>query len=236
VENIQLIQTDDGSSSLFNVALQETYHSRHGAIQESAHVFIKNGLQFFTEKKNTVPVSVFEVGFGTGLNALLALLFSEENKISVDYTSIEASPIDWEVASHLNYSQQLGGSIPDYFQRLHQTEWSKKINITESFSLHKIKSSIQDFEFNSDQFDVIFFDAFAPTKQPEMWELPVLEKIVSGMKPEGILVTYCAKGQVKRDLKFLGTTVESLPGPPGKREMVRANKPPLPWRSNFSSA
>ena len=226
MENIQLIQTNDGSSSLLNVALNETYHSTHGAIQESTHVFIKNGLQFFVEKNRAASVSVFEVGLGTGLNALLAILFSEGNDIHVDYTSIEVFPIDWGTASQLNYPKQLNGEeTQNYFQQFHQTEWNKKIKITEGFSLLKVKSSIQDFDFSSNKFDIIFFDAFAPNKQPEMWTLPVLEKIVRAIKSSGLFVTYCAKGQVKRDLKSLGMVVESLAGPPGKREMVRAIKP-----------
>ena len=226
MENIQLIQTNDGSSSLLNTTLNETYHSTHGAIQESTHVFINNGLQYFVEKNHPASVSVFEVGFGTGLNALLALLFSEENKIKVDYTSIEAFPIDWEIASQLNYPEQLKrNDTQNYFQQLHQVEWSKRIKVSEKFSLLKVKTPIQGFEFLQAQFDVIFFDAFAPTKQPEMWALPVLERIVHAIKPGGVFVTYCAKGQVKRDLKSLGMFVESLAGPPGKREMVRAIKP-----------
>jgi tRNA U34 5-methylaminomethyl-2-thiouridine-forming methyltransferase MnmC len=225
VENIQLIQTSDGSSSLLNVALNETYHSTHGAIQESAHVFIKNGLQFFIEKNHSNSVSIFEVGFGTGLNALLALLFSQENKVQINYTSIEAFPVDWETASQLNYPDQLKRDTQNYFQQLHQAEWEKKTKITETFSLFKVKTSIQNFELSPNQFDIIFFDAFAPTKQPEMWTLQVLEKIVLATKSGGVFVTYCAKGQLKRDLKSLGMVVESLTGPPGKREMVRAIKP-----------
>jgi tRNA U34 5-methylaminomethyl-2-thiouridine-forming methyltransferase MnmC len=224
VENIQLIQTADGSSSLLNVALNETYHSTHGAIQESAHVFIKNGLQFFVEKKHNSSVSVFEVGFGTGLNALLALLFSKEKNIQVDYTSIEAFPIDWETARQLNYPAQLNG-VENHFAQLHEVEWNKKIKITDSFSLLKVKTNIQNFDSLVNQFDVIFFDAFAPAKQPEMWELPVLEKVTRSLKSNGVFVTYCAQGQLKRNLKSLGLVVESLPGPPGKREMVRAMKP-----------
>lgn len=232
MENIQLIQTDDGSSSLFNTALQETYHSRHGAVQESVHVFIKNGLHVFSGQHQG-PVSVFEVGFGTGLNALLALLWAEENKIHLDYTSVEAFPITWEVAGRLNYPQVLGGrTTQTNFEQLHQAEWGRKVNVTEHFSLFKIKSSVLDSEFGFGQFDVIFFDAFAPAKQPEMWALPVLRKIVNGMKVEGVFVTYCAKGQVKRDLKSLGATVESLPGPPGKREMIRAKKSASPANDN----
>jgi tRNA U34 5-methylaminomethyl-2-thiouridine-forming methyltransferase MnmC len=225
-DELRIITTSDGSSSLLNTTLNETYHSTHGAIQESSHVFIKNGLQYFIDKINPASVSVFEVGFGTGLNALLALVLTEKNNIKVDYTSIEAFPVDWEVASHLNYPVQLGGNeLLARFQQLYLAAWNKKIKITASFSLQKMKTAIQDFDFRSDQYDVVFFDAFAPAKQPEMWTLPVLEKICSAMKSKGVFVTYCAKGQLKRDLRSLGMLVETLPGPPGKREMVRALKP-----------
>lgn len=225
MENIQLIQTGDGSSSLLNVALNETYHSTHGAIQESNHVFIKNGLQFFIEKNNPFSVSVFEVGFGTGLNALLALIFARQNNIQINYTSIEAFPIDSEIASQLNYpSLPSADHAKNYFDQLHQAEWNKKIKITDNFSLQKFKTTIQEFDFKANQFDVIFFDAFAPAKQPEMWELPILEKVIKALKSSGVFVTYCAQGQLKRNLKSLNLIVESLPGPPGKREMVRAMK------------
>jgi tRNA U34 5-methylaminomethyl-2-thiouridine-forming methyltransferase MnmC len=223
VQNIQLIQTDDGSSSLLNVALNETYHSKHGAIQESNHVFIKNGLQFFVENNRPASVSIFEVGFGTGLNALLALLFSIEKNVQIDYASIEAFPIDTETAHQLNYPSLLSGNqLKNYFDQLHQAEWNKKIKITDNFSFQKVKATIQDFDFQSNQFNIIFFDAFAPAKQPEMWELPILEKVISSLKQSGVFVTYCAQGQLKRNLKSVGLVVEALPGPPGKREMVRA--------------
>jgi tRNA U34 5-methylaminomethyl-2-thiouridine-forming methyltransferase MnmC len=225
VDNIQLIKTGDGSSSLLNVALNETYHSTHGAIQESNHVFIKNGLQFFVEKNQPSSVSIFEVGFGTGLNALLSLLFSSQTKIKIDYTSVEAFPIDSETASQLNYSSILpGDQTKSYFKQLHEIEWDSKIKVIDNFSLLKRKISIQDLAFGASELDIVFFDAFAPAKQPEMWELPILEKVIKSLKPNGLFVTYCAQGQLKRNLKSLGLVVESLPGPPGKREMVRAIK------------
>lgn len=225
MDNIQLIKTGDGSSSLLNVALNETYHSTHGAIQESNHVFIKNGLQFLIEKSHPPSVSVFEVGFGTGLNALLSLLFSREENIEIDYNSIEAFPIDSETAGQLNYSSILpGDQTKNYFRQLHEIEWNKKIKVTDNFSLLKRKITIQDLDFDVSEFDIIFFDAFAPAKQPEMWELPILEKVIRSLKPDRVFVTYCAQGQLKRNLKSFGLHVESLPGPPGKREMVRAMK------------
>ncbi len=221
--SLRQIYTADGSSSLLNVELNETYHSTHGAIQESNHVFIKNGLRFFTESNQSSQVSLFEVGFGTGLNALLALKFSIENKIKIDYSSIETFPIDWDVISQLNYSDKISlDNAKILFEKIHRSNWNEEASIDEYFSLTKISQSIQSVELKDKNFDVIFFDAFAPSKQPEMWEKSMLEKIVRTMKPTSVFVTYCAKGQLKRDLKSLGLMVESLPGPPGKREMVRA--------------
>jgi len=225
VENIQLIETDDGSSSLLNVVLNETYHSTNGAIQESTHVFIKNGLQFFAEKSKANTVSVFEVGLGTGLNVLLSIKFSNENNFKIHYTSIEAFPVDWPTASRLNYISHLKDeSLAFYFQQIHQSACSEEIIMSSHFSLHKIKNDLLSFPLNPNQFDLIFFDAFAPSKQPEIWRYKILEKIAATLKGGGVFVTYCAKGQVKRDLKSLGMAVESLAGPPGKREMVRALK------------
>ncbi len=228
LENLKLISTGDGSSSLLHVSLNETYHSTHGSIQESNHVFIKNGLQFFVEKSKANSVSIFEVGLGTGLNALLSSKFSEEKKIAIRYCSVEAFPIDWQTASQLNYVSLLKDeNLASYFQQVHQSDWDKEITLSEHFSLHKINSDLLTLQLKPNQFDIIFFDAFAPSKQPEMWSLPILEKISVAMKAGSIFVTYCAKGQLKRNLKSLGLMVESLPGPPGKREMVRAIKPVL---------
>jgi tRNA U34 5-methylaminomethyl-2-thiouridine-forming methyltransferase MnmC len=225
-DELQIIVTSDGSSSLLNTALNETYHSTHGAIQESNHVFIKNGLQYFVEKTKTKSVSIFEVGLGTGLNALLSIKFSDENNLKIHYTAIEAFPIDWPTASQLNYTSQLRDkSLTPYFKQIHESDWGKEIILSEHFLLHKIHSDLLSLQINPNQFDIIFFDAFAPSRQPEMWTLPVMERISSAMKVGGMFVTYCAKGQLKRNLKSLGLTVESLSGPPGKREMVRAVEP-----------
>ena len=220
---IKIIKTEDGSHSLLNDSLNETYHSTHGAIQESIHVFIRNGLQFFANKKS--EIKVFEVGFGTGLNAFLAIQFSIEHKIKVDYTSIETFPIHWSLASQLNYADLISfENGKTLFEKIHQCEWNKEIQINEFFSLTKLHQTIQSTILKDENFDVVFFDAFAPSKQPELWELSVLEKTIHSLKSNGVFVTYCAQGQLKRNLKQLGMKVESLPGPPGKREMVRAIK------------
>lgn len=220
MNTIKIIVTGDGSHSLFNEALDETYHSRHGALQESLHVFIVHGFRYFVQKQKSKSVSILEVGFGTGLNALLTLAEAIESDISVAYTSLETYPLSEEVWVKLNYPD-----THNRFKELHRAEWEKWSQINSQFKLLKLEKSLQDVELDSQPYDLIYFDAFAPTKQPELWELKVLEKVVKTLKSGGMFVTYCAKGQLKRDLKSLGLIVESLPGPPGKREMVRALKP-----------
>lgn len=222
--NIEVITTSDGSHSLINNELNETYHSTHGAIRESLHVFIKNGLQFWLDKNRAREVSILEIGFGTGLNAILALQESFRQKIKIQYTTLEVFPVAIDLINQLNYPQQLDfESSAKYFHDLHSVEWNKPVAMSPNFILEKINQKIQDTYLQDETCDVVFFDAFAPNKQPEMWELPVLEKTVRSLKSNGIFVTYCAQGQLKRNLKSLNLRVESLPGPPGKREMVRAS-------------
>lgn len=225
MKNTQVINTADGSSSLLNVDLNETYHSTHGAIQESNHVFIKNGLQYFAEKNRPASISIIEVGFGTGLNALLALKKSTEKKINIGYTSIEAFPISKELVAQLNYPERTDLEQSEkIFSQIHTAAWNTQSQITANFILEKRLGSILEMNVSESKFDLVFFDAFAPAKQPEMWDISVLRKMISALKPGGMFVTYCAQGQLKRNLKSLGLTVESLPGSPGKREMVRAMK------------
>lgn len=214
-----LIITGDGSHSLLNVQMNETYHSVHGAIRESRHVFIREGLAFWCEH-HTEAAAVLEVGFGTGLNALLSLEFSGIQKRSINYETLEAYPLGPEVYNDLNYGEKILGR--DSLQNLHELPWSTTHRITDFFSIAKHAARLQEFEIAPDSYDVIYFDAFAPSKQPEMWELPLLAKVVLGLRPSGVFVTYCAKGQLKRDLRQLGLKVETLPGPPGKKEMIRA--------------
>jgi tRNA U34 5-methylaminomethyl-2-thiouridine-forming methyltransferase MnmC len=220
-DNLQIITTSDGSHSLLNTTLNETYHSHHGALQESLHVFIKHGLEYFHGNSHTRSVRVFEVGFGTGLNALLTLQFVLNHEVSVEYTSIEAYPLGKEVWSQLNYAQTLG--MHEQFIKLHEAGWNEWQNIPVNFRLRKLNTTLQNVTFDQ-QYDVVYFDAFAPSKQPEMWQLPLLEKVANALTAKGVFVTYCAKGQLKRDLRSLGLMVETLAGPPGKKEMVRALK------------
>jgi tRNA U34 5-methylaminomethyl-2-thiouridine-forming methyltransferase MnmC len=219
---VQIITTGDGSHSLLNTTLNETYHSVHGALRESLHVFIKHGLEYFVNNNQSKNISIFEVGFGTGLNALLTAQFAHDKNIHVDYTSIEAFPLHSDVISKLNYAQS--PEQKELFEKIHGAEWEKSISISTGFSIHKVKTTLQLIDLSPFAFDVVFFDAFAPSKQPEMWEISVLQKIYNAVKSPGVFVTYCAKGQLKRDLKNLGFEVQTLGGPPGKKEMVRALK------------
>jgi tRNA U34 5-methylaminomethyl-2-thiouridine-forming methyltransferase MnmC len=222
---LQLITTGDGSHSLLNTDLNETYHSTHGAVQESLHVFIRNGLDFFIERNRPKEIKILEVGFGTGLNALLSLKKIQDSKIKIHYTSLEAFPISIEIADQLSYSNDVVfPHSKQLFTSLHELGWNEPVSILANFTLEKRKITLQESSFRPSEFDLVYFDAFAPNKQPEMWELSTLRKVVQAIKPKGVFVTYCAKGQLKRDLKSFGMIIETLPGPPGKREMVRALK------------
>lgn len=215
---VELRETNDGSHTLFIPELNENYHSHHGAIQEARHVFINQGLNPLLNKNN--PINILEVGWGTGLNCLLSCLFSENN--SIRYTGIEAFPIEQFLHEELNYVIHLENSF-ELYKRLITSTWGKEEKITEDFTLKKIHAKIQEWG-TEDKFDLIYYDAFGPRAQEEMWRKDTLEKVILMLKKDGIFVTYCAKGQLKRDLKDLGCIVETLPGPPGKREMTRAIK------------
>jgi tRNA U34 5-methylaminomethyl-2-thiouridine-forming methyltransferase MnmC len=222
MSSLKIITTHDGSHSLLHEQLNETYHSIHGAVQESKHVFIKHGLDFVNQHGKASTINLLEVGFGTGLNALLTLQYALTHNLTIHYTTVEAFPVEEAVWSMLNYTESTDSRI--WFQKLHHANWDEWINISPEFQLRKLRSTLQAVALEQGYFDLIYFDAFAPNKQPEMWEVTMLKKVVAAMKPKGVFVTYCAKGQLKRDLQSLQLTVESLPGPPGKREMVRAQK------------
>lgn len=219
--NRHLIITEDGSHSFFVPELNEQYHSIHGAIQESNHVFIESGLKK-CQKNNLI---VFEIGFGTGLNAFLTLLEAERLKKTITYIGIEKYPLLPQEYSSLNYAVQTDSELVDTFQLLHQCEWEKQIKITPFFSIQKIKSDFRNKDIvKLPIFDLIYFDAFAPDKQPDLWQQSIYRKIYLHANQGAILVTYCAKGAVRRDLQHTGFFVERIPGPPGKKEMLRAIK------------
>lgn len=210
--------TDDGSSTIYIPEMDETYHSSHGAIQEAKHVFLKYGI----ETLNLPEVSVFEMGFGTGLNALLTLKFAKESGTQVNYKGIEAYPVENELLTSLNYVDEIGEGNKEHFELIHATSWDDEKSITDEFTLTKIHEKIEDYLPEENSIDIIYFDAFGPRAQAAMWDISVLEKMQTMLKPGGVLVTYCAMGQFKRDLKSLRFTVEGKPGPPGKREMTVA--------------
>lgn len=213
--------TYDGSHTLFVPDLDEHYHSTHGAIQESMHVFINAGLNYFNNSKE---LTILEIGLGTGLNAFLTYIESKKKGTPINYTGIEAYPLTKEIIENLNYPEQLNEmDNKAVFKLLHECNWNKEVNITDSFLLTKLNVLLQDYKVKK-QYDLIYFDAFGPGVQEEMWTREVFEKMYQSLAVGGILVTYCAKGEVKRTLKSVGFEVENIPGPPGKREMTRARK------------
>lgn len=214
-KSAQIFLTEDGSNSLYLSEFDETYHSRHGAIQESMHVFIENGLKSINKKN----IKILEFGFGTGLNAFMTLINSKEKQI--EYVGIEKFPLDKTLLNQLNYAKSKEEHA--LFEKIYSADWNKKVAINVSFTLEKIKVDFLKF-LSDEKFDIIYFDAFAPRVQPELWTKEIFEKAFNLLDKEGILVTYCAKGVVKRTLKEVGFEVISLPGPPGKREMTKAVK------------
>lgn len=218
MSDLEIIVTSDGSHTLRNKELRETYHSVHGAVQESMHVFIKNGLEYFFRDRKPKKVSILEIGFGTGLNALLAWQFATQNRLATVYTTLEPFPLPQDVWCQLNYGQQDNATEP--FSALHHAAWDAQMFLSEEFVLHKIKNTLEQSDL-AERYDVIFYDAFAPSVQPELWNFESLRKVITTLNAGGVFVTYSARGQLKRDLKTLGLTVETLAGPPGKKEMVR---------------
>lgn len=218
---LNIFATQDGSHSIYSEEFGVPYHSKYGAIQESEHVFIKAGLHHRLSSRS--HISIFEMGFGSGLNCLLAWQVCKNASKTLYYEAVETNPLSVQQAEQLNYPDQIDGISTDDFVQLHQTAWNESLKIDDTLSLLKRQQSILEVDLDQ-QFDVVFFDAFAPGSQPELWEEAVFAKLYAVMNDNGVLVTYCAKGVVKRTLKAVGFTVEALPGPPGKREMTRAVK------------
>lgn len=211
---------------MFSEQFNEIYHSRHGAIQESKHVFIEAGLNTVLNKlPQAEPIKIFEVGFGTGLNALLTMLEAEKRNLKVSYTSIELYPIEIETIKALNYTDILGYQFCyGPYHSLHLVRWEEEHPVTPHFEFKKIKASLLEYELPAEAYHLIYFDAFAPEHQPEMWSATVFKKMFEAIKPGGILVTYCSKSIVQKAMKEAGFSLEKLAGPPGKREMLRARK------------
>ncbi|MDG1333452.1 MAG: tRNA (5-methylaminomethyl-2-thiouridine)(34)-methyltransferase MnmD [Crocinitomicaceae bacterium] len=218
----EFIKTEDGSMTIYLPEMDETYHSTHGAIQEAEHVFIKHGLNA-VDSSEKLDVNVFEVGFGTGLNALLSMKHSRH--LYLNYDTIEAFPVTKDEADKMRYCELVGDDFKVYYDKMIRCPWGKKESLKFGMTFFKIHEKLQNYSLTKGKYDVIYFDAFGPRAQSEMWEIAILQNMFDGLQEGGMLVTYCAKGQFKRDLKSIGFEVESLPGPPGKREMTRAWKP-----------
>ena len=221
--------TEDGSHTLFSEMAGQTYHSSHGAVQESRHIFISQ-LMGQQSMVNGQQLSVLEIGFGTGLNALLTAQWARENGVKVDYTTIELYPLKEEVYRELNYGKLLGDD--ELFLQLHEAEWDMGlVEVTDNFAIRKCKSDIVEWlrnaqctMHNAQLFDVVYFDAFSPDAQPELWTEEVFRNVYALMRKGGVMTTYCAKGDVRRAMLAAGFRVEKLQGPPGKRHILRAGK------------
>lgn len=224
----EIILTSDGSSSLYIPEWGESYHSRHGAIQEAFHVFIRNGLDLSVSEK----INILEMGFGTGLNALITFQQSQIKGLEIHYTGLEKFPISNEEFQQLNYVNELHRLQPDFepgvlepvYEKLVSADWEKEIQIGKNFKLHKIQADFLEFNYPESQFDLVYFDAFGARVQPELWTEELFEKLYRSMTPGGVFTTYSAKGSVRRALVSVGFEVRKRPGPPGKREMLTAQK------------
>ena len=221
--NLTFVETADGSQTIFNSDVGEHYHSRHGALQESLHVFIHSGLKYFLNNSKSTSARILEVGFGTGLNFLLTAEFSDGNNIYVDYTGIEAYPLPFNMISKTGYDQYISAHIWKLFVSNYLHSFNESVQITEHCNVEISECKLQNFT-RDQKFDVIYFDAFAAVHQPEMWTDESLSHVCSFLNPGGVFVTYAITGNLKRSLKALGFTIEKAPGAPGKREMLRAVK------------
>lgn len=225
----KIIPTEDGSITLFVPELNEHYHSVHGAIQESRHIFIQAGMEHFLSAYPEMissgrPLHILEAGFGTGLNAWLTLLEADKLHLAVVYHSIEKYPLSREETSALNYTEMIIDGEKTLFDALHCSPWEMEQSVTPNFTLCKHREDFRNIRFPA-IFDLVYFDAFNPEVQPHLWTTEVFGHFYEALRPGGFLVTYCVKGIVKQALRSVGFTVKRLPGPPGKREMLRATKP-----------
>ena len=229
----KIITTSDGSKTIQIEDWNEQYHSIHGAIQEANHVFLKHGLLFYSEtirhaersrSANTCnSINILEIGFGTGLNAFLTLIESEKLNQAIDYVGVEAYPVQFEEIEQLNYVELISQKHADVFEKMHAISWDVEHRITSDFQLEKQQKFFNDIKAEA-TFDIIYFDAFGARVQPDLWTEDIFKIMFKALKANGVLVTYSAKGSVRRAMQAAGFTVERLPGPPGKREMLRARK------------
>jgi tRNA U34 5-methylaminomethyl-2-thiouridine-forming methyltransferase MnmC len=215
-----IITTTDGSHTVEIPELKVTYHSRHGAVQESMHVFIEAGLRYVLDREDaSSPLRIFEMGLGTGLNALLTVMEAERTKVHIHYTAVEAYPLQKDEWQALNYGKD--DQQKQWLQQIHEASWNAEVKISEYFTLHKEQKKLVNV-ITSEHFHLVYYDAFAPGAQPELWKREVFEQLQKMLESGGVLVTYCSKGDVRRAMTAAGFSVEKIPGPLGKREMLRA--------------
>lgn len=219
----KITKTGDGSSTIYIPELDEHYHSVRGAIQEADHVYLEMGLRHFLKENQVTNISVLEIGFGTGLNALMTFLEAEKAKIQIDYTTLEAYPVSSEEVSQLNYAAFFPEYAERIFSKLHSVPWEVRTPLSDLFQIKKEKKYFSEV-VSEEEFHLIYFDAFAPKVQPELWTPEIFKKMYNSLMNNGILVTYSASGKVRRAMTEVGFRVERLPGPPGKWEMLRGKK------------
>jgi len=216
----KVIQTADGSSTIYIEEWGETYHSKFGAIQEAKHVFIANGLSLMEQQS----VAVLEIGFGTGLNSFITLLEAEQKKQFVDYVGVEAFPISLEERKSLNYVSELNAvAFEKEFEQLHHSPWEEQVQVSPYFSLTKRQQYFNEIYYKN-RFNLIYFDAFGFQVQPELWTVEIFKIMYEALQDKGVLVTYACRTSIIKALREAGFETEKLKGPPGKREMLRAVK------------
>jgi tRNA U34 5-methylaminomethyl-2-thiouridine-forming methyltransferase MnmC len=222
---LKIVQTADGSNTIYNTEVGENYHSKHGALQESIHVFVNSGLQYFLDRTwdSKKPVSILEVGFGTGLNFLLSADLCDQKQINLNYTGIESNPLTAEMIGHTGYEQYISAGLWQQFNAQYPDALSNDVSISPNCKLQIANCPLLSFQ-STQQYDIIYFDAFASAYQPEMWNEAAIGHTIQYLKPGGVFVTYAITGNLKRAVKALGCKVEKAPGAPGKREMLRAVK------------
>ncbi|SHN00273.1 tRNA (5-methylaminomethyl-2-thiouridine)(34)-methyltransferase MnmD [Mucilaginibacter sp. OK098] len=222
---LTIVQTADGSNTIYNPQVGENYHSKHGALQESRHVFVNSGLQYFLDRAGNLeaPVSILEVGFGTGLNFLLSADLCDQKQINLNYTGIEAYPLTKEMIGQTGYEQYISAELWQQFNAQYSPALSGEVSISPNCKLQIANCPLLNFQ-STQQYDIIYFDAFAVAYQPEMWDDAAIGHTIQYLKPGGVFVTYAITGNLKRAVKALGCKVEKAPGAPGKREMLRAER------------
>lgn len=221
--------TRDGSKTIFLESWNESYHSKHGALQEAEHVFIENGINKF---KYLDRIRILELGFGTGLNALLSLLWAAQNSKEVHYTSLEKFPLDLNEIKTLDYQDMISqknkelraDTIYDNFVKIHESPWEEMVKIHDYFDLFKLKMDFKNMNFQANSFDIVYFDAFGRRVQPELWSEEIFGKIFNYLKPDGLITSFASNSHTRKTLESCGFQVEKLKGPPGKREMINAWK------------